>query len=89
MTAAGIAVLYYAPIKLKIGGFILLATPHLLGAPMPTQHGFATTDPAAITALTQLTSDFYLLTAIGMAIFFVLLGALSGLAVQRYVKLDV
>ena len=88
LTAAGIAILYYAPIKFKLGGLILAALPHMIGAPMPEQHGFANTDPQAIEALTQLTGQFYLLTAVGMGIFFVLLGALSGLAVQRFVKLD-
>lgn len=88
LTAAGIAVLYYAPLKFKLGGIVLAAIPHVLGAPMPEQHGFANPDPAAIDALTQLTTQFYMATAIGMGIFFVLLGALSGLAVQRFVKLD-
>ncbi|PCJ45457.1 MAG: hypothetical protein COA99_04850 [Moraxellaceae bacterium] len=88
LTAAGIAVLYYAPAKLKLGGVVLAAVPHLMGAPMPEHHGFANTDPVAIEALTQLTSQFYLLTTVGMAIFFVVLGTLSGLAVQRFVKLD-
>ena len=88
LTAAGIAVLYYAPTKLKLGGLILAAIPHMIGAPMPEHHGFANTDPQAVEALTQLTTQFYLFTAIGMGIFFVLLGMLSGLAVQRFVKLD-
>ena len=88
LTAAGIAVLYYAPIKFKLGGLLLAATPHIIGAPMPEHHGFANTDPQAIEALTQLTTQFYLFTAVGMVIFFVLLGALSGLAVQRFVKLE-
>ena len=88
LTAAGIAVLYYAPLKFKLGGLILATIPHMIGAPMPEHHAFANTDPQAIEALTQLTTQFYLLTAVGMGLFFVLLGALSGLAVQRFVKLD-
>lgn len=87
LTAVGIAVLYYAPIKLKLGGVILAAIPHLMGAPIPKEHGFANTDPVAVAALSELTAQFYLLTGIGMAIFFILIGALSGFAVQRFVKL--
>ncbi|OUS31216.1 hypothetical protein A9Q99_04255 [Gammaproteobacteria bacterium 45_16_T64] len=88
LTAVGIAVLYYAPIKFKLGGILLAAAPHIIGAPMPKEHGFANPDPAAIEALSQLTTQFYTFTAVGMAIFFILLGALSGFAVQRFVKLD-
>ncbi len=88
LTATGIAVLYYAPMKFKAGGIVLAALPHLIGAPMPEQHGFANTDPAAVEALTQLTSQFYSLTAIGMVIFFVLLGSMSGFVVKRFVKLQ-
>jgi cobalt transporter subunit CbtA len=88
LTAAGIAVLYYVPLKFKLGGLILAIMPHMIGAPMPEHHTFANTDPLAIEALTLLTTQFYLFTAVGMGLFFVLLGALSGLAVQRFVKLD-
>ena len=88
LTAAGIAVFYYAPLKLKLGGIVLVAIPHIMGAPMPEQQGFANPDPVAIAALSELSAQFYLLSAIGMGIFFVIIGALSGFAVQRFVKLD-
>lgn len=88
LTALGIAVLYYASVKFKLGGIVLIALPHILGAPLPKEHGFANTDPAAVEALTQLTTQFYASTTVGMAIFFVIVGALSAFAVQRFVKLD-
>lgn len=87
-TAIGIAILYYAPAKLKGLGILVAAVPHMIGAPMPEHHGFANMDPVAVQALTELTHQFFSMTAIGMAIFFVVLGALSGLMVQKFVKLD-
>jgi cobalt transporter subunit CbtA len=87
-SAVGIAIIYYAPVKLKLGGMILAVVPHLVGAPMPEHHGFANTDPVAVQALTDLTHQFFTMTAIGMVIFFVLVGAMSGLFVQRFVKLQ-
>lgn len=87
LTVAGLAILYYASAKFKIVGLFVAILPHLIGAPMSEQHGFANTDPEAIQALSQLTTQFYTYTAIGMLLFFLLVGSLSGLAVQRYVKL--
>ncbi|MEH6444608.1 MAG: CbtA family protein [Oceanospirillaceae bacterium] len=87
ISLAGLAALYYAPTQFKFIGVILLAAPHIVGAPLPESHGFANTDPVAIQTLTALTSEFFIMTTIGMSIFFVLLGSLSGFAVQRFVKL--
>jgi cobalt transporter subunit CbtA len=87
ISLVGLAALYYAPTKIKFIGIILLAAPHIVGAPLPQSHGFANTDPAAVQTLTALTSEFFIMTTIGMSIFFVLLGSLSGFAVQRFVKL--
>ncbi|NRA19181.1 MAG: CbtA family protein [Oceanospirillaceae bacterium] len=84
-SAIGIAVVYYAPIKFKIAGLILAALPHLIGAPMPTEHGFANTDPIAIQALTELSSQFYLMTAIGMLILFISMGALASFSLTKFV----
>ncbi|MEH6578881.1 MAG: CbtA family protein [Amphritea sp.] len=86
-SVAGIAIVYYAPKMFKLAGVALILAPHIIGAPMPEHHGFANTDPAAVLALTDLTQQFFIMTAVGMAIFFVLVGSLSGYAVQRYVKL--
>ncbi len=87
-TMGGVAVLYYAPLKIKAVGLLVIAAPHILGPPLPDSHGFANTSPEAVAALTELTSEFYSMTTIGMALFFVLLGACCGYAVQRFVKLD-
>ncbi|MGB1237438.1 MAG: CbtA family protein [Pseudomonadales bacterium] len=86
-SAAGLAVLYYGSNTYKFIGALLLALPHVVGAPLPETHGFANTAPEAVTALTELTRQFYLMTSIGMALFFVLLGTLCGYAVQRFIRL--
>lgn len=85
-TAVGFAILYYTRLPWKAGGLILIALPHLAGAPHQSL-SFGNTDPAAVTALTALTEKFYLMTAIGSLIFFVLLGALCGHTVSRYIDI--
>ena len=87
-TAAGIALLYYGRVPLKLLGAALVALPHLTGAPHPTELTFANTAPEAVVALTALSAEFYTMTAIGMAIFFLTLGALSGYVTSRFVNLD-
>jgi cobalt transporter subunit CbtA len=82
-TLLGLAFLYYANNWLKLGGFALLVAPHIIGAPGPSSPRYANTDPAAIAALNQLTGEFLIMTSIGMLIFFILIGALSGLASAR------
>ncbi|NQZ32081.1 MAG: CbtA family protein [Oceanospirillaceae bacterium] len=81
----GIAVIYYASRFLKLVGVVLVALPHLIGAPMPELHGFANTDPAAVLALNELSEQFYLMTAIGMGILFILMGLLSSLCLNKFI----
>ncbi len=88
ISVTGIAVLYYSANKFKFIGIILLAAPHIVGAPLPESHGFANTAPEAVSALSQLTSEFFLMTSIGMALFFILLGSLSGWVVNRFIHLN-
>ena len=88
ISVVGIAVVYYSSNKYKFIGVLLLATPHIIGAPLPESHGFANTDPSAVSELSQLTSEFFLMTSLGMAIFFILLGTLSGWVVKRYIQLN-
>ena len=84
-TAGGIAALYYAPMKYKFAGILLIALPHILGAPLPESLGFANTDPEAVQALTAYSGDFILMTSVGMGIFYLLLGALSAFCVDRFI----
>ncbi|MEM7293510.1 MAG: CbtA family protein, partial [Pseudomonadota bacterium] len=87
-TAVGLAVLYYAPALYKLAGIALIAIPHLVGAPHPSELSFANTDPDAVTALTALTEQFYTMTAVGMLLFFLLLGAASGFSTRRFVRFE-
>lgn len=87
-TALGIAVIYYAPSKFKFGGVLIAGLPHLAGAPERAEPRFFNDAPQAVAALTALSNDFYLMTAIGAVIFFLLLGALSGYASNRLINIQ-
>lgn len=87
-TALGLLLLYYGAAAFKIAGVVLLALPHVLGAPNPKTHSFANTDPVAVEALSQLTGQFVTMTTIGMGIFCLLIGALCGFASTRFVRFD-
>jgi cobalt transporter subunit CbtA len=83
VTAAGLLVLYYAAKLKKLVGIVLIAAPHMIGAPITQSLTFANTEPAAVEALNELTNQFVVMTSIGMLIFCVLLGALCGSAAAR------
>ncbi len=87
-TGSGIAVLYYSPSKFKLMGLALMLAPHIWGTPIPEQPSFANPDPAATEAMTQLTTQFIAITTFGMLMFFVFLGAMSGYAVRRFIRLE-
>ena len=87
-TAAGIACIYYGPIWVKIIGLVLLALPHIIGAPSTGPLAFANTDEDAVAALTALSQQFYRMTTVGMVLFFITLGATCGYFTRRLVKLD-
>ena len=85
-TAFGLLLLYYGSTAFKIAGVVLLALPQILGAPVPETHSYANTDPVAVEALNQLSSQFVTMTTIGMTIFCLLIGALCGFASTRFVR---
>ncbi len=82
-TALGLVLIYYGSVAYKLAGCILLVFPHIIGAPVPDGHTYANPDPAAVAALNELTSQFLVMASIGMLIFFIVLGALSGLVSAR------
>ena len=88
MTAAGIGFLFFARKYYKLIAVPLLLIPHVLGAPHPEQAGFANTHPDAIAALTSLEHEFFIATAVTLAIFWVLMGVLSAYASERYINTD-
>jgi len=87
VTATGLLIIYYGANAFKLGGVLLIVLPHLVGAPKMDSLKFANSDPVAVAALNELSSQFIIMTSIGMLIFCVLLGALSGFASARFVQL--
>ena len=85
-TALGLILIYYGSAALKLAGGALVAFPHIIGAPVMDNHTYTNSDPAAVAALNELTSQFLIMTSVGMLIFFVVLGALSGVASGRFVR---
>jgi len=86
--ATGIALLYYLPVKYKPLGLLIVSAPHVFAEKSPMELKFANPAPEAIEALTSLTHQFFSMTAIGMVLFCLLIGALSGFATERFVSLD-
>ncbi len=76
-SAAGLALLVFGRSMLLRGiAVILLVMPHLFGAPLPEQAGSLVPQ--------QLSDDFILATAIVNAIFWLILGLLSGRFLQQF-----
>lgn len=75
-TAGGIALIALAPkLPLKATGAVLIALPHVIGAPHPESHKSAV--PAALAA------DFAASTMVSMALFWVVLGVAAGWLLSR------
>jgi len=88
-TAIGIFLLYYLPLKLKILGVFSVLIPQFIRVLYPNKFIFTNLDPLAMNSLTDLSDQFFAITTIGMLIFYVLLGALSGFMTNRFVNLQV
>ncbi len=92
-TAAGLLIVYYGRRLAKLLGIIMIALPHFITLPFinvstPAIHGYANSDPAAVAALNELSHQFVTMSSIGMLIFCVLLGSLSGFISTRFVRFD-
>ena len=89
-TVLGAAFLYYAPLKLKVVGLAIALLPQIAASSIHIQQPlrFETTDPVAVAALNELSQQFYSITAIGSTLFFLVLGASSGFAVKKFIKLE-
>lgn len=82
-TATGLMVIYLAANGFKLVGLLLIALPHIFGAPQPLDPGFLNSELTAVTALRQLEHQFLLSTLWVNFIYWVALGAFSGLFLQR------
>lgn len=79
LTAAGIAMLVFSPKTLFKGvGVIFLITPHIVGAPQPEQ--------VFSTAPQSMVKDFIIATTIMNAVFWLVLGSLSGYVLYKFDK---
>lgn len=85
-TAAGIAVAAFGKSPWRWAGLALLVIPHLMGAPQHSAGPFAEFPADAAAELTQLARRFVWATAFANGVFWIVLGGLSGWAVQRFVR---
>ena len=88
LTAAGLALIAFAHISLKVAGVVLLIIPHVLGAPLPevaagASH-FSHPDPQAVLALEKLAADFLQATAIANAVFWLVLGVSCAYVINKF-----
>ncbi len=85
VTGAGLAMLAFAPKLVKIGGLVLLAAPHLVGAPHGAGPEFSHSDPQVVETLMALHSDFILASAYTNAVFWLVLGLMSAWVLNKWV----
>ncbi len=82
-TGLAIASLVFLPGIAKAFAIVFIAAPWLVGAPQPQVHGFLHPDAQALAALTDLQAQFIYATAIANAVFWVILGGLTGYTAKR------
>ncbi len=87
-TIIGLTTFYLAPAKLKIAGIVFIVMPHIIGAPHPDVHGFVNEDASALTALSNLEQAFMLSTAWVNLVYWLILGAVSGLFAKFFLKIN-
>jgi len=85
LTTIGLGLLAFGSGALRWSGLLVIAIPHILGAPQPEMHGFAHPDATAVTALEALVGQFEIATAIVNGIFWVCLGLLCAVAINTRV----
>ncbi len=81
----GLLVAFFAPIKLKLIGVVLMVVPYI--APIPHHEGaaFSHPDPAAVEQLTALHQEFILTSGAANLVFWLVLGVISAWALNRLV----
>jgi len=87
LTAIGLGLLAFGKGALRWSGLLVIAIPHILGAPQPESHGFAHPDATAVAALEALVGQFEIATAVVNGIFWVCLGLLCAVAMNTLFKL--
>jgi len=85
-TAAGLACLVFAEKYYKALGLLLLLLPHIVGAPQSMSNRFTHPDAAVVNTLESLHIEFIQLASLVNFAYWLLLGLLSAILVQRYIK---
>ncbi|NOQ36220.1 MAG: hypothetical protein GQ569_10040 [Methylococcaceae bacterium] len=84
-TAIALWMIAFSSVAFKGVGLVILVIPHLLGAPQPEIHGFANTDPQAVSALTALWHDFIVQTSVANALLWLIIGVLSTFLTDKFI----
>lgn len=85
-TATGIAIMAFGKAPWRWAGLVLLPVPHFIGAPQSGIDPFVGFPPEVAAQMSDLAWRFVWATAIANAVFWVALGVLSSLAIQRFVR---
>lgn len=85
-TAVGLAVLAFGKHPWRLAALLLIAIPHVVGAPNPPANPFAEYPPEAAAALAKLALQFIWATALANALYWLALGTASVWAVRRFLK---
>ncbi|TFH84838.1 hypothetical protein EQG41_20385 [Billgrantia azerbaijanica] len=88
VTASGIGlgIVALAPVRFKLAGVLILAVPHLVGAPHHGGPVFTHPDAGAVAALNELHHQFILASGVTNLVFWLVTGVLSAALFQRYIQ---
>ena len=84
-TAAGLAIFAFAKGYYRLIGLVVIAMPHLVGAPHASGPEFGHPDPNVVSILSELHQQFIIASGITNFIFWVSLGVVSAWAVNRWI----
>jgi len=85
-SAVGLALLVFGDKFSRFGGLILIAVPHILGAPHQEVQSFIHPDQMAVKILNGLAVKFMWATAFTAGVFWISLGAMSGYVSERFLN---
>jgi len=84
-SAVGLALIAFANGGYKAIGLVIIALPFMIGAPHPTGPEFSHPDASAVAILQDLHHQFILASSAANLVFWLAIGALSALALKRFV----
>ena len=84
-TAVALWLIAFKPNMFKGIGILLIITPHLIGAPQPEVHGFANTNPEAVSELTRLWHTFIVQTSLANGLLWLIIGGLAAFLTDKFI----